>query len=197
MPPAIKCGVPPATARKLGRRGLRQTRTERRARVRAQAPQCLRGLRSACAYFNSEESLRAAAAGTARSQSIAGRDSHIFVTPFLERWRRSLSARVAQFGLCDGLSAPIISGVSGKALPMSISISNSPSPASIAAVNSHSDSAQAPRTQPATNNSDTVTLSQAQQVTQLYQQGQQVPQIASTLSLPVDIVNSYLGITSQ
>jgi hypothetical protein len=32
-------------------------------------------------------------------------------------------------------------------------------------------------------------------VTQLYQQGQQVPQIASTLSLPVDIVKNYLGIT--
>jgi hypothetical protein len=41
-----------------------------------------------------------------------------------------------------------------------------------------------------------VTLSQSQQVTQLYQQGQQVPQIASTLSLPVELVNSYLGITS-
>ncbi len=79
---------------------------------------------------------------------------------------------------------------------MSISISNSPLPASVAAVNASSNPAPPQRTQPATNHSDTVTLSQSQQVTQLYQQGQQVPQIASTLSLPVELVNSYLGITS-
>jgi len=79
---------------------------------------------------------------------------------------------------------------------MSISISNSPLPASVAAVNAYSNPAPPQRTQAATNNSDTVTLSQSQQVTQLYQQGQQVLQIASTLSLPVELVNSYLGITT-
>jgi DNA-binding NarL/FixJ family response regulator len=63
-------------------------------------------------------------------------------------------------------------------------------------VNLDTNSTPAPRTQSTTNNAaDTVTLSQSRQVTQLYQQGQQVPQIASTLSLPVDIVKNYLGIT--
>jgi DNA-binding NarL/FixJ family response regulator len=79
---------------------------------------------------------------------------------------------------------------------MSISISNSPLPASVAAVNSYSNPAPPQRTQPATNNSDTVTLSPSQQIAQLYQQGQQVPQIARTLSPSVELVNSYLGITS-
>jgi DNA-binding NarL/FixJ family response regulator len=87
-------------------------------------------------------------------------------------------------------------GVRGKVLPMSISVSNSLPPASVADVNLDTNSTPAPRTQSTTNHAaDTVTLSQPRQVTQLYQQGQQVPQIASTLSLPVDIVNNYLGIT--
>jgi len=82
-------------------------------------------------------------------------------------------------------------------LPVSISISTSLPPASVAAVNLDTNSTPAPRTQATTNNAaDTVPLSQSQRVTQLYQQGQQVPQIASTLSLPVDIVNNYLGITN-
>jgi hypothetical protein len=80
---------------------------------------------------------------------------------------------------------------------MSNSISNLLPPASVAAVNLDTNSTPAPRTQSTTNSAaDTVTLSQSQQVTQLYQQGQQVPQIASTLSPPVDIVNNHLGITT-
>ena len=80
---------------------------------------------------------------------------------------------------------------------MSISISNSFSPTSFAAANSYSNSATAQRTQQTTNDSaDTVKLSESQQVTQLYRQGQQVSQIASSLSLTVDIVNSYLDISN-
>jgi len=40
-------------------------------------------------------------------------------------------------------------------------------------------------------------LSESQQVYQLYNQGQQIPQIAATLNLPVSAVNSYLGINSS
>ncbi|MFZ0774351.1 MAG: hypothetical protein WCA49_08710 [Candidatus Sulfotelmatobacter sp.] len=80
---------------------------------------------------------------------------------------------------------------------MGISISSSLSTASVAAANSASTSAAARTPQPTTNNSaDTVQLSEAQQVYQLYNQGQQVSQIATTLSLPVEIVNNYLGITA-
>lgn len=81
---------------------------------------------------------------------------------------------------------------------MGLIISSALSTAS-AAANSASTS-PAPRTpQPTTNNSggDTVRLSQSQQVYQLYNQGQQVSQIATTLSLPVELVNNYLGISAS
>lgn len=78
---------------------------------------------------------------------------------------------------------------------MSISISNSPSPAFDAA-NSYSNSAAQQVQQIVSDSADTVQLTVAQQVAQLYQQGQQVSQIATSLSLTVDSVNSYLGITS-
>lgn len=79
---------------------------------------------------------------------------------------------------------------------MSISISSSLSIASLAAANSSSTSAAAQNTQPTTNASaDTVRLTASQQVYQLYDQGQTVTQIATNLSLPVEIVNTYLGIT--
>jgi DNA-binding NarL/FixJ family response regulator len=42
-----------------------------------------------------------------------------------------------------------------------------------------------------------VQLSEAQQVYQLYNQGQQIPQIAAALNLPVNTVNDYLGVTSS
>jgi DNA-binding NarL/FixJ family response regulator len=54
-----------------------------------------------------------------------------------------------------------------------------------------------PQQQPATRGSDTVQLTEAQQVYQLYNQGYQVTQIASTLSLSVAAVNSYLNISSS
>jgi DNA-binding NarL/FixJ family response regulator len=50
--------------------------------------------------------------------------------------------------------------------------------------------------QPATNSGDTVTLTEAQQVYNLYNEGQTVSQISTNLSLPVSMVNNYLGITS-
>jgi DNA-binding NarL/FixJ family response regulator len=88
---------------------------------------------------------------------------------------------------------------------MSISITSSLATASLAAANSSSTSAAAqpaqptaqPAAQPTANGSAyTVTLSEAQQVYNLYNQGQAVLQIASNLSLTVDAVNSYLGITA-
>jgi DNA-binding NarL/FixJ family response regulator len=50
---------------------------------------------------------------------------------------------------------------------------------------------------PASQDSDTVQLTEAQQVYQLYNQGQQVPQIAGTLNLSVTAVNSYLGLSNS
>lgn len=80
---------------------------------------------------------------------------------------------------------------------MSISISNSFSPASFAATNSYSNPPAAQKvTRPTSDTADTVKLSESQQVVQLYQQGQQVSQIASGLSLPVETVNIYLGISN-
>jgi DNA-binding NarL/FixJ family response regulator len=42
-----------------------------------------------------------------------------------------------------------------------------------------------------------VRLSESQQVYQLYNQGQRVTQIATSLNLPVSAVNNYLGIASK
>jgi DNA-binding NarL/FixJ family response regulator len=81
---------------------------------------------------------------------------------------------------------------------MSLSISSALSTASVAAANSSSTSAAPQRIQQPTNNSAyTVQLTEAQQVYQLYNQGQQIPQIAGSLNLTVSAVNSYLGITSS
>jgi DNA-binding NarL/FixJ family response regulator len=56
----------------------------------------------------------------------------------------------------------------------------------------------APRPQPATNVPvDTVQLTEAQQVYQLYNQGQKISQIANSLNLAVETVNVYLGIKSS
>jgi DNA-binding NarL/FixJ family response regulator len=69
-----------------------------------------------------------------------------------------------------------------------------------AAANASSSGTQEQQTQqqqPATRGSDTVQLTEAQQVYQLYNQGYQVTQIASTLSLTVAAVNSYLNISSS
>jgi DNA-binding NarL/FixJ family response regulator len=69
-----------------------------------------------------------------------------------------------------------------------------------AAANASSNGAQEQsqqQPQPATRGSDTVQLTEAQQVYQLYNQGYQVTQIASSLSLTVAAVNSYLNISSS
>lgn len=81
---------------------------------------------------------------------------------------------------------------------MSISISGLLSAASLAVAESSSNTAAAQSAQQTTKGSgDTVKLSQSQQVYQLYNQGQRVPQIASSLSLSVEAVNNYLGITGN
>jgi DNA-binding NarL/FixJ family response regulator len=82
---------------------------------------------------------------------------------------------------------------------MGLTISSALSTASVAAANSPSTSQAARTPQPTTNNTggDTVRLSESQQVYQLYNQGQQISQIATTLSLPVETVNNYLGISAS
>ncbi|MGC2173438.1 MAG: hypothetical protein WA555_19065 [Candidatus Sulfotelmatobacter sp.] len=78
----------------------------------------------------------------------------------------------------------------------SIAISSSLSTTAPAAADSSSTSAAAQAIRATANDSAyTVRLSEAQQVYQLYNQGQAVSQIASNLSLTVDAVNGYLGIT--
>ncbi len=81
---------------------------------------------------------------------------------------------------------------------MSISLSSSLSSVeSLAAANPSPNTAAAQIAQQAVNNSgDTVQLSEVQQVYQLYNQGQTVSQIATSLSLPVDTVNNYLNISA-
>jgi len=78
---------------------------------------------------------------------------------------------------------------------MTISISNSLAATSLAAANSSSNAAPAARTQQTTSApADTVKLSESQQIHQLYNQGQKVSQIAFSLNITVEAVNSYLGI---
>jgi DNA-binding NarL/FixJ family response regulator len=88
---------------------------------------------------------------------------------------------------------------------MSIAISSALSTVQVSAANSPSTAAQQqvqpqvqqPAQQPASASSDTVTLTEAQQVYNLYNQGQTVTQISSSLALPVSTVNNYLGITQS
>jgi DNA-binding NarL/FixJ family response regulator len=84
---------------------------------------------------------------------------------------------------------------------MSISVSSALATASVAAANAPSTSAaqtvQQPTNQQTTPSAYTVKLTEAQQVYQLYNQGQPVSQIASNLSLTVSAVNSYLGNTGS
>ena len=82
---------------------------------------------------------------------------------------------------------------------MSSSIPSLLSTASFAPAPGASNAAAALNTQPVQQNTnvsaDTVTLTEAQQVFNLYNAGQTVPEIATSLSLPVTMVNNYLGIT--
>jgi hypothetical protein len=66
------------------------------------------------------------------------------------------------------------------------------------AAESYANTAAAREAQPTANNTaDTVQLSESQQVYQLHNQGQTVSQIATSLSLPIDLVNTYLGISGS
>jgi len=81
---------------------------------------------------------------------------------------------------------------------MSLSISSVPTTAAATAVNSGTAATPAPQKVQQTTkaaSADTVTLTEAQQVYQLYNQGNTVTQIATSLSLSVDLVNNYLGIS--
>jgi DNA-binding NarL/FixJ family response regulator len=79
---------------------------------------------------------------------------------------------------------------------MSISISSALTTLSSAeAAGAYSNPAR-PVQQSTSAAADTVQLSESQQVYQLYNQGQTVSQIASSLSLAVETVNSYLGISA-
>jgi DNA-binding NarL/FixJ family response regulator len=78
---------------------------------------------------------------------------------------------------------------------MSTSIS-SLSSATLSTTNT-APAASAARPQPAANaGADTVQLTEAQQVDQLYNHGQRVSQIASSLSLTEAAVNSYLDLSA-
>jgi DNA-binding NarL/FixJ family response regulator len=78
---------------------------------------------------------------------------------------------------------------------MSTSIS-SLSLATLSTANTALAAGAAARPQPAANaGGDTVQLTESQQVVQLYNQGQRVTQIASSLNLTEAAVNSYLNLS--
>lgn len=81
---------------------------------------------------------------------------------------------------------------------MSISISSALSSASLGAESAFSISNNPPRPQLAPNDVPyTVQLTAAQQVYNLYNQGNTVPQIASSLNLSVELVNNFLNISNN
>lgn len=69
--------------------------------------------------------------------------------------------------------------------------------AAAAATNTGATQAAPPQQAQANAPTDTVQLTEAQQVYQLYNQGQPVSTIASSLSLTEAAVNSYLNISSS
>jgi DNA-binding CsgD family transcriptional regulator len=79
---------------------------------------------------------------------------------------------------------------------MGISISSALATAAADYATQNSASAAAP-VQNQNNAGDTVQLTAAQQVYNLYNEGQTVSQIAFNLNLPVPLVNNYLGITNS
>jgi hypothetical protein len=81
---------------------------------------------------------------------------------------------------------------------MSTSISSVLLNAPSAAANASANQAPAPKPQPVANAAaDTVQLTEAQRVYQLYNQGQKVSQIASSLSLTQAAVNGYLSLSTS
>lgn len=82
--------------------------------------------------------------------------------------------------------------------PISSLFPNDPPVAASVASNQASAPAPTPKVQPvAKAGVDTVQLTVAQQVYQLYNQGQQVSQIATSLSLSESQVNSYLNVSGS
>jgi DNA-binding NarL/FixJ family response regulator len=79
---------------------------------------------------------------------------------------------------------------------MSISISALLA-APVSEANGRAPAEAAPKAQPVYIPSDPVDLTETEQVYQLYNQGQRVSQIASTLNLSVNAVNSYLNISGK
>jgi DNA-binding CsgD family transcriptional regulator len=81
---------------------------------------------------------------------------------------------------------------------MNISISSALSSASLGAESAFSTSNSPPKTQPVPNDVPyTVQLTAAQRVYNLYNQGNTVSQIASSLDLSVELVNSFLNISNN
>lgn len=80
-----------------------------------------------------------------------------------------------------------------------MSITAIPTLISAAAAPTHPAATQAAPSPPPRANTpgDTVELTEAERVYQLYNQGQQIPEIASTLSLTEAAVNSYLNISNS
>jgi DNA-binding NarL/FixJ family response regulator len=69
--------------------------------------------------------------------------------------------------------------------------------AAVSSANTAAAAESTARQQPVVNaGEDTVQLTEAQQVYQLYNQGQRVSQIASSLSLTEAAVNSYLNLSA-
>jgi DNA-binding NarL/FixJ family response regulator len=79
---------------------------------------------------------------------------------------------------------------------VSISLSTSLSIPPAAVPSEPATAAAASRPQPVFIPPDRVSLSETEQVYQLYNQGQRVTQIAEALSLSVSAVNSYLNLAS-
>jgi DNA-binding NarL/FixJ family response regulator len=82
---------------------------------------------------------------------------------------------------------------------MSLTISNVPSTATPATPSAAAfpQPVQQPVQPTGAASADSVTLTAAQQVYNLYNEGQSVSQIATGLSLTVSVVNNYLGITAS
>ena len=81
---------------------------------------------------------------------------------------------------------------------MSIAISSALSAASFAGEGVLSAPSSAPKPQPTPIEAPyTVQLTAAQQVYNLYNQGHTVPQIASSLNLSVELINSFLNISNN
>ena len=79
---------------------------------------------------------------------------------------------------------------------MSISISSALSTVANTSPNASQTTQSYQPQQSANSTGYTVQLSEAQQVYRLYNQGQEIPQIAAALDLSVAAVDTYLGITN-